>query len=72
MSNNSFYSNLQQRLEQAARAGLSQTGLLANPNTNTESAAGIEHSEQERAATQLEPTPENMERLRNIELRFYG
>jgi hypothetical protein len=64
MSNN-FYSSIQQRLEQAARAGLAQSGLLKTEETRT----SLE-IQQERVAGPLENTPEEFERLRKLEGKF--
>jgi hypothetical protein len=64
MSN--FYSNIQQRLEQAARAGLNQTGLIPTQQEPVEVASS------ERIAGPMESTPEEFERLRKLEGRFVG
>jgi chromosome segregation ATPase len=53
--NNTFYSSLQQRLEQVARAGLAQTGIL--------------HSEMATEATHDE-SADDKTKLKNVEARF--
>jgi hypothetical protein len=68
MSN--FYSNIQQRLEQAARAGLNQAGIVTqNQELSDEFTNG---ASQERIPGPMESTPEEFERLRKLEGRFVG
>jgi hypothetical protein len=70
---NNFYSNIQARLEQAARASLNPAGILTEKAKKEEAQSSTDLlSGQPTDISNAEYSPEEFDRLKKLEGRFIG